>query len=71
MKTRPKHWTSRDFKAAEIWDTLQKGDVVDLVAPGSACSPEDLIKGAEFVKSLGLVPRYPKDIFSGKTPATP
>jgi muramoyltetrapeptide carboxypeptidase len=42
---------------------LRPGDVVDVVAPGFRCSDENLAKGVEFVRTLGLVPRVPEDLF--------
>lgn len=42
---------------------LQAGDVVDLVAPGSSCSKQELAQGVRAIMELGLVPRVPKDIF--------
>lgn len=57
-----------DFKEAEVWQHLNPGDTIDLVAPGSACSHAELTGAAKFVKSLGLKPRYAKDIFARKSP---
>ncbi len=45
---------------------LERGDVVDIVAPGSACSEQELRNGASFIESWGLVPRFPKNIFRKK-----
>jgi muramoyltetrapeptide carboxypeptidase len=42
---------------------LRPGDVVDVVAPGFRCSDENLAKGVEFLRTLGLVPRVPDDLF--------
>jgi muramoyltetrapeptide carboxypeptidase len=42
---------------------LVAGDIVDVVAPGFRCSDENLAKGVEFVRTLGLVPRVPSDLF--------
>jgi muramoyltetrapeptide carboxypeptidase len=64
----PRHWTSRDFQSAEKWSVLKPGDIVDFIAPGSACALEDVYKAADFVRSLDLVPRFTKDIFAKKTP---
>ncbi|MGE4132960.1 MAG: LD-carboxypeptidase [Bdellovibrionales bacterium] len=46
---------------------VKKGDIVDVVAPASACSRAELQAGIRFLKSLGLRPRVPHDIF-GKAP---
>lgn len=45
------------------WRSLEKGDVVDLVAPGWACTRDELKLAVELLKSWGLRPRYPKKIF--------
>lgn len=45
------------------WEPLRPGDIVDVVAPGFRCSDEDLEKGIQFLKSLGLEPRVPADLF--------
>lgn len=44
------------------WQSLQKGDIVDLVAPGYAVSAEDVEKAKMFLLSWGLVPRCPPDL---------
>lgn len=36
---------------------LSKGDIVDIVAPASACSEESLKLGIKWIESLGFVPR--------------
>ncbi len=48
--------------------SLQPGDIVDVVAPASRCTPAELKAGIRFIKSLGLVPRVPSDLFGGKMP---
>jgi len=47
---------------------LQPGDIVDVVAPASRCSPSELRAGVRFIESLGLVPRVPKNLFGRKMP---
>lgn len=42
---------------------LKPGDIVDVVAPASRCSEQELKAGVSFIKSLGLVPRVPKNLF--------
>ncbi|MES2803087.1 MAG: LD-carboxypeptidase [Bdellovibrionota bacterium] len=37
---------------------LQPGDIVDVVAPASACSEEHLKLGVKWIESLGFKPRY-------------
>lgn len=46
--------------------TLREGDIVDVVAPGSACSRAELSAGARRLESWGLVPRIPRDLFGKK-----
>lgn len=45
---------------------LRQGDIIDIVAPGSAASTQELSLGAECLKSWGLVPRFPHDIFKSR-----
>ena len=42
---------------------LAPGDVVDVVAPGFRCTPEQLEKGIAYLARAGLVPRVPPDLF--------
>jgi muramoyltetrapeptide carboxypeptidase len=42
---------------------LAPGDVVDVVAPGFRCTPEQLAAGIAFLERRGLVPRVPADLF--------
>ncbi len=42
---------------------LARGDVVDVIAPGFRCTPEQLAGGIEFLRRQGLVPRVPPDLF--------
>jgi muramoyltetrapeptide carboxypeptidase len=42
---------------------LAPGDVVDVVAPGFRCTAEQLENGIAFLRSAGLVPRVPPDLF--------
>lgn len=39
------------------WQTLKAGDIVDVIAPGSGCSPQELKGGLELIRSWGLRPR--------------
>lgn len=48
------------------WAPLKQGDIVDIVAPGWACSRQQLAAAVKTLKSWGLVPRVPKDLI-GKT----
>ena len=42
---------------------LAPGDIVDVVAPGFRCSPEQLENGLQFLKRQGLVPRVSPELF--------
>lgn len=44
------------------WQYLQKGDIVDVVSPGFASTPEEVEKAREFLLKWGLVPRIPKNL---------
>ncbi|MES2963275.1 MAG: LD-carboxypeptidase [Bdellovibrionota bacterium] len=50
-------------KQINKWLPLERGDVVDIVAPGSSCKMDSLQKGLDVLESWGLEPRMPKDIF--------
>lgn len=56
----------RNSKSSKNWVPLKQGDIVDIVAPGWACSREQLALAVKTLKSWGLVPRVPKDLI-GKT----
>ena len=43
---------------------LQPGDIIDIVAPGSACSADVFQKSILWLKAQGFVPRFPNDILS-------
>lgn len=45
-------------------DSIQRGDIVDVVAPASACTKAELEQSIQAILKLGLVPRVPKDIFA-------
>lgn len=47
---------------------LEKGSIVDIVAPASACSRDELKKAIRFVEDLGLRARVSSKIFHGQTP---
>jgi len=49
--------------AKKGWRPLQEGDIVDIVAPGMATTRSTLRASADFLKSWGLVPRFPKTLF--------
>ncbi len=45
------------------WLPFREGDIVDLVAPGFACKPEELDGAIRFLREWGLKPRVPQKIF--------
>ncbi len=49
----------------KYWSHLEKGDYVDVVAPASPCPRENLEAGCRWIESVGLIPRYPRDIIKG------
>ena len=46
----------------QMWKPLQPGDIVDIAAPGMPTSRSTLFKAKAFLKSWGLVGRYPREI---------
>lgn len=44
-------------------DPVHKGDIVDVVAPASKCTNDELKKAIKAIKALGLRPRVPKNLF--------
>lgn len=51
--------------ARSHWKHLNPGDVVDVVAPGFACRPEELESGLAFLRSWKLVPRVSEGLLDG------
>lgn len=45
------------------WTPLKTGSVVDIVAPGFRPTDKEAESGIQFLKSWGLTPRVPKDLF--------
>ena len=45
------------------WQPLQDGDIVDIIAPGWATTPEVLKSSLEFLESWNLKARVPKNLF--------
>lgn len=45
-----------------FWKRLEPGDIVDVVAPASACKSHELQLGLKYLRSLGLRPRVPRDV---------
>ena len=43
---------------------IRSGDIVEIVAPASACRPQELKNGVAALRALGFIPRLPKDIFA-------
>jgi muramoyltetrapeptide carboxypeptidase len=52
---------------SKTWAPLREGDIVDLVAPGFACTPEELDGAVRFLLDWGLEPRLPAHIFGRDT----
>ncbi len=46
-----------------LWQPLREGDIIDIVAPASACAPERLDGAIRFLSDWGLTPRLPRKIF--------
>lgn len=46
----------------KTWQHLEKGDVVDIIAPGYRSPSEQVQGGIEHLKKWGLEPRAPKDL---------
>lgn len=46
-----------------LWLPLEKGDRVDVIAPGFRATDEELAGGIEFLRSWHLEPRVPKKLF--------
>ena len=44
------------------WKYLSPGDIVDVIAPSSYTSKKNVKAGVDYLKSLGLVVRLPKDL---------
>ncbi len=53
-----KVFSMKDLK----WDYLNKGDVVDIVAPASHSPDMKLESGCQWLESIGLVPHIPKNL---------
>ena len=47
----------------KLWQALEPGDIVDIVAPASSSTGKDFQNALRFVHKMGLVPRAPKNIF--------
>lgn len=45
------------------WSVLRPGDIVDIVAPASACKRQELAGAVRFLRAQKLVPRYSPQIF--------
>lgn len=44
------------------WKYLKPGDIIDVIAPSSFCSRENLKAGVSYLENLGLEVRVPKDL---------
>lgn len=56
---------SAKLKAMKTWQFLKENDVVDVVAPGSGTSPQELEAALEFLRKQKLHPRVSENLFSG------
>ncbi len=43
-------------------ESIQPGQIVDVIAPASACTRQELNKAVKAIEQLGLKPRVPKDL---------
>jgi muramoyltetrapeptide carboxypeptidase len=50
-------------KSQSGWLPFREGDIVDIIAPGFACKPEELDGAIRFLREWGLKPRVPQKIF--------
>ncbi len=48
------------------WQALKIGDIVEIVAPASACKESELDAACKWIRSLRLIPRIPLDVMKGK-----
>lgn len=54
----------RSKKSEVIFNYLQPGDVIDIVAPGSPCSQETFDNSVQWIKNQGFEAHYPEDILA-------
>ncbi len=52
-------------KIKRQYQTLKKGDVVDVIAPAYGIKPQEVERIKTYIRSLGLVPRVPDDLLAG------
>lgn len=50
------------LKIAEPFSFLKKGDIIDIVAPASSCTVEELDHAIHWIKQQGYTPRVPTDL---------
>ncbi len=48
---------------SKSWEYLRPGDIVDVIAPASHGPIQKLINGCDWLKSVGLIPRVPQNLF--------
>lgn len=53
------------MKIKRKYQILKKGDVVDIIAPAYGIKPQEVERIKEYIISLGLKPRVPKDLLAG------
>jgi muramoyltetrapeptide carboxypeptidase len=47
---------------AQSTSFLKKGDIIDIVAPASSCTPEELAYAIDWIKAQGYTPHVPTDL---------
>jgi muramoyltetrapeptide carboxypeptidase len=53
---------SKKSRAKKLIPAIQKGDIIDIVAPASGCTRAELHASMRALRNYGLVPRVPKEI---------
>ena len=53
---------------ASAWQSLKEGDSVEIIAPASRCSDDELHSAIRSVREMGLKPIIPDDIFGERHP---
>ena len=49
----------------KLYQTLKKGDIIEILAPAYGIKEKEVEKIKGYIKSIGLVPRVPKDLLMG------
>jgi len=67
VATLPRKRLPKTNAQAISWEPLKEGDTVDIVSPASQCTKAEFLGAIKYIKSLGLNPQYPENLF-GKDP---